>query len=334
LPGGSTPLQDFGNAHFDSGSTMTDSAFRLVDDLQPWTIGDFEILMNPKNEIVATNPGQFYYHQRAVNTSGTTSSVKFDIDWPCQFVPQTSGGQPIHAYVQLPGDSANTWRDWLSKSSNVSATQASCPLGPDGTITVNDVPANAKVWVTVHLDYRLKGTTASAGFGNPPIIYKPFQSTATTSGGASYSSESLVGRGKKVTVLYGRMINKSTGAALPNVWIRVTQGGNTATTTTDIDGNFVFFDTQGCADDGIVRCTGVSNAIWNFATGNNVSTKLDTLGDGATPTAVTPWPTGKTTATVYSGNQTFGTFTSPTAPLYTFNVTKNNAYDRDWKLGP
>ena len=45
-------------------STMTDSAFQLKDDLSPWTITDFEILINGKdNTIVATNPGQFYYHQ-------------------------------------------------------------------------------------------------------------------------------------------------------------------------------------------------------------------------------------------------------------------------------
>ena len=50
-----------------SGSTMTDSAFQLKDDLSPWTIADFEILLNNRNVVVATNPGQFYYHQRATN---------------------------------------------------------------------------------------------------------------------------------------------------------------------------------------------------------------------------------------------------------------------------
>src|SRR6185436_7155357 len=54
----SGPVQankDFGNAKFASESTMTDSAFRLVDDLTPWRLSDFEILLNPKSpyEIVA-----------------------------------------------------------------------------------------------------------------------------------------------------------------------------------------------------------------------------------------------------------------------------------------
>ena len=77
--------KDFGNAGFGSGSTMTNSAFDLVDNLDPWTISDFEILLNSKNVIVATNPGQFYYHQRATNTSGSSSSMQFTINWPCQF---------------------------------------------------------------------------------------------------------------------------------------------------------------------------------------------------------------------------------------------------------
>jgi hypothetical protein len=256
---------------------------------------------------------------------------------------QTSGGQPIHAYVQYASDAPNTWRDWTPQSTNISWTNTNTspacsktttagPLGT-GTITPNNVPAGAKVWVTVHLDYALKNTQSTAGFGNPPILYKPFQSTATMAGGASYSGGDLLGRGKKVTVVYGRMINKTGGAPMDHVWIKLTQGTNTATTVTDIDGNFVFFDTQGCADDGLVRCTGVSNAVWNFATGNNVASKLEIVGDDANnPSATVTWPTSKSNAVVYSGNQTFATLTS--TPLYTFNITKNSAYDRDWKFGP
>jgi hypothetical protein len=320
---------------------MTDSAFKLVDDLTPWTIGDFEILLNPKNEIVATNPGQFYYHQRATNTSGTTSSMQFNIRWPCQFMTQISNGQPIHAYVQYASDPANTWRDWTPQSTNISWTNSNVSTcsktttaGPPGTgtITPNNVPAGAKVWVTVHLDYSLKNTQSTAGFGNPPILYTPFESTATTTGGASYSRESLLGRGKKVTLVYGRMIHKTGGAPMNNVWIKLTQGTNTAMTVTDVDGNFVFFDTQEC-DDGLVRCTGASTTVWNFATGNNVASKLEIMGQDATnPAPTLTWPTSKSNAVVYSGNQTFATLTS--TPLYTFNITKNSAYDRDWKFGP
>ena len=77
---------------------MTNSAFRLVDDLAPWRIGDFEILLNGKNVIVATNPGQFYYHQRAFNdtVADSPASVDFQLHWDSYFAPQTSGGMPIH----------------------------------------------------------------------------------------------------------------------------------------------------------------------------------------------------------------------------------------------
>ena len=59
--------------------------------------------MNNQNTIVATNPGQFYYHQRGVNTFATTTSWEFRLSWPDKFSPQVAGGMPIHAYVQLAG---------------------------------------------------------------------------------------------------------------------------------------------------------------------------------------------------------------------------------------
>jgi hypothetical protein len=314
---------------------MTNSAFQLVDNLTPWTITDFEILLNPKNVIVATNPGQFYYHQRATNTSGSTASMQFDIDWPCQFRTQTTSGQPIHAYVQLPSDPPDTWRDWTPKSSNISWTNNPCPALGDGKITPNDVPAGAKVWVTVHLDYALKDTTApSSNFGNPPILYKPFQSLVTMPGGASFSSTSLLGRGKKVTVIYGRMTHKTGGGQMAGVWTRLTQGTNTATAKTDLDGNYVFYDGQACTPaDGIEGgCTGASATTWTFGSGTVTNTKLEALGGEATAAAAATFPGVKTSASVVSGSTTFANLT--VSPLYTFSVAKGTAYNRDWKFGP
>ncbi len=337
--------KDFGNAGFGSGSTMTNSAFDLVDNLDPWTISDFEILLNSKNVIVATNPGQFYYHQRATNTSGSSSSMQFTINWPCQFQTQIAGGQPIHAYVQLAGDAPNTWRDWTPQSSNITWTNTNTdpacsktttvgPLGT-GTITPNNVPAGAKVWVTVHLDYALKTTTASSNnFGNPPILYKPFQSTITMAGGNSYSSTSLLGRGKKVTVIYGRMTHKTGGAAMPDVWVKLTQGSNTALALTDGDGNYVVYDGQQCLPaDGLQSCAGASTSSWVFGSGGNVTTKLDIMGEGGTSPAGAPtYPSTKSNGTVFSGSTTFATLGA--LPSYTFGVAKSSAYNRDWKFGP
>lgn len=267
----------------------------------------------------------------------------YTINWPCQFQTQTAGGQPIHAYVQYASDSANVWRDWTPQSSNITWTNqpvSACdknssagPLG-QGTITVNNVPVGAKVWVTVHLDYSLKTTTASSSnFGNPPITYRPFQSTIKIgNSGASYSSTSLLGRGKKVTVVYGRMTNQA-GGQMPGVWIRLVQGSNSATALTDADGNFVFYDGQNCLPvDGLQACS--TGSTWTFANGGNVSSKLEVLGDGAGASGSPTWPTSKTTASVRSGSQTFASFTSPTLPSYTFGIAKSSAYNRDWKFGP
>lgn len=359
--------KDFGNVRLTSGlpgtpSTITDSAFQLKDDLSPWTITDFEILLGGKdNKIVATNPGQFYYHQRVKNVA-TIASVDFAISWPCQFMTQTgTQGNPLHAYVQYATDPANTWRDWTPQSSNVvinNQPAASCPKltsgGPPGTatITVNNVPASAKVWVTVHLDYSLKGTLApSATFGNPPILYTPFASTATirVSGvaiGYSSSSTSLLGRGKKVTVAYGTMRNAS-GDPVDNVWVRLSQGSNSAFTQTGLDGTYVFYDGQNCTPvDGLDGgCTGASPNTFTFANGSSNAT-LTIMGSTGcipiypttpcTPPSSSAYPTGMTKATVTGG--TTQTFTSPTPPSYgvspTFGIAKGSAYNRDWKFTP
>ena len=290
--------KDFGNASFGSGSTMTNSAFQLVDDLAPWTITDFEILLNAQNTIVATNPGQFYYHQRATNTSGGTASMGYTINWPCQFQTQTAGGQPIHAYVQYASDSANVWRDLTPQSSKSAgrtnrsrlATKiVGGPAGP-GHDHVNNVPAGAKVWVTVHLDYALKTTTATNNnFGNPPITYRPFQSTIKIgNSGVSYSSTSLLGRGKKVTVVYGRMTNEA-GGQMPGVWVRLVQGSNSALalptrteTSSSTTGRTVCLPT--------VSRPARTGSAWTFANGGNVSSKLEVLGDGGSASGSPTWP--------------------------------------------
>jgi hypothetical protein len=335
----------------------------LKDDLSPWTISDFEILLGGKdNTIVATNPGQFYYHQRVTNTFATTASVDFSINWPCQFTTQTgSQGTPIHAYIQYAGDPANTWRDWTPQSTTPVITNQPLTLcdkntsaGPQGgaTLTVNNVPAGAWVWVTVHLDYSLKGTQASsANFGTPPILYTPFKSTATVklSGvpvGASSTSTSLLGRGKKVTVVYGTA-RDGAGATLDNVWLRLTQGSNSAFTQTGSDGTYVFYDGQNCtiADGLDGGCTGASTVTFTFANGTSNAT-LAILGSGAcvlppsaticAPPSSAAYPTGMTKATVTGG--TSQTITFPTAPIYgvtpVFAVAKGTAYNRDWKFTP
>jgi hypothetical protein len=289
---------------------MTDSAFQLVDNLGPWTIADFEILMNSQNTIIATNPGQFYYHQRMTNTTGGTAKFEFTVDWPATFQAQTAGGNPLHVYVQYATDPANTWRDWTAQANNVCASPGATPICSthNATLTLAGIPAGARVWLTVHLDYALKGSTQPSNFAQAPLTYGPFRSTVVVRdqsnnlvGAPSVSSTSLLGRGKKVTVVYGTATD-ATGSAAAGVWIRLTQGGNTATAQTDSNGYYVFFDGQGCTStDGIAGgCTGASYLTWTFANGNAASS-LTFLGNGPTPGSPA-FPAPWTKADIRSGN--------------------------------
>src|SRR5205814_1019754 len=101
---------------------------------------------------------------------------------------------------------------------------------------------------------------------------------------------------------------KNTGLPMNDIWIRVTQGSNTATTQTGTDGQYLFFDSQNCTiADGIDGgCTGASTTVWTFLNGNQTS-KVEILGDGASAVVSPPmtlgmWPTGMTKASVVSGS--------------------------------
>jgi hypothetical protein len=211
------------------------------------------------------------------------------------------------------------------------------------------VPAGAKIWVTVHLDYALKGTTPTpTSIVTTPRTYGPFSSDITVRNqagtvvlGASHSDTELLGRGKKVTVVYGTA-RYSNGTAIADAWVKVSQSGNTALTKTGTDGQFLFFDTQGCtASDGLDGgCTGSSITQWNFSNGTQNAT-ISIMGQGAAPTASPTWPSGSwvstSTAKVVSGTQTFATVTYgslPNPPTYTVGLAKNSAYNRDWKFTP
>ncbi|HVD71298.1 MAG TPA: DUF11 domain-containing protein, partial [Actinomycetota bacterium] len=337
-----------------STSTITDSSFLLKDDLSPWTISDFEILLSPKNVVVATNPGQFYYHQRVTNTFGSTTSMDFTLNWPSDFVTQTVGGQPLHAYVQYASDPANTWRDWTSQSTGIcwSPTPTPACTGNDGTITVNNVPAGAKVWITAHLDYNLKGTTQASTFTKKPILYAPFKSyivikdqTTGVPVGASTSSESLLGRGKKVTVVYG-VVQDQNGNPINHAWVRLDLGGRTAWAATQVDGSYVFYDGQLCdGSDGLESCSGATSTPWTFPTATTTGT-LKILGDAQMPVpsnttgtlpaglpSVPTYPSGKSQHMIAAGATTLQAWTS-NPPTHSISIVNGNAYDREWSFRP
>ena len=213
---------------------MTNSSFQIQTDLSPWTIGDFEILVNNQNTIVATNPGQFYYHQRVFNDNmgNATASVDFEFNWDRTSF-RRSRWQPIHAYVRLAG--SNTWTDWTPQSTH--------------ELLERD-PEHMRRRLR-RLDHGQQRAGERRGLGHrpprPPMqgqvlhvccfpndpLKKPatysFTSKATVKVGGmpvseSDTSASLIGRGKKVTMAYGALTNKTTGLPIADVWVRVSQG--------------------------------------------------------------------------------------------------------------
>ena len=218
--------------------------------------------------------------------------------------------------------------------------------GQYGKITVNNVPAGAKVWVTVHLDYALKGTTQPQSI-TLPKTYGPFRSDITIKHqlGSDPRREhfvtDLLGRGKKVTVVYGTA-RYANGTAIADAWVKISQSGNTALAKTGTDGQYVIFDGQGCTiGDGLDGgCTGASTSQWNFSSGTQGAI-VSIMGQGASASGAPTWPSGAwvpaSTAKVMSGATTFATVTYgtlPNPPTYSVSVTKNSAYYRDWKFTP
>jgi hypothetical protein len=293
--------------------------------LAPWTITDFEILLNGQNTIVATNPGQFYFQPRVTSPFGVTTSMDFELSWSKDFVPQTNGGMPLHAYVRLPG--GTTWTDWTPQSTDLcwSATQNTCTNGSDASIMVNNIPADAEVWITAHLDLACKSKAYSCLQPNDPLkrpaTYDFTSKTTVNVAGVpvaeSTDDASLVGRGKKVTMVYGTL-SAPNGELVQNAWVRIKQGSNFALTKTDTKGFYLFFDDQYCSGDGLVACAGWSSQV-KFASGTSSAT-VTVLGNGATQSPT--WTTdGGAAPAPYSGTS-----------AVTFNVAKGSAYAKNFKF--
>jgi uncharacterized repeat protein (TIGR01451 family) len=332
-----------------SNSLMTNSAFELVDNLDPWTITDFEVLMNPKYVITATNPGQFYYHQRTqANPFPGLTTWRFRLDWPAEdFRPQTTNGMPIHAYVkEATGPYAGKWRDWTPPKSAICWSTGTTPDcdGSFGTISVPNVPQGAEVWVNAHLDYVHKGSTKTSTFLKTPVPYGPFKSMIsvieqqTGAGievGASSSYTYLWGRGKKVTMIYGRATDAA-GDPLEKVWLRISQNGNTAITRTDTNGGYVIYDDQTCTtSDMLYSCSGTWGTKITFANGTSPSL-VEVLGNALIInggwTSVPTMPTGYSKVTVKDGAKNLQV--DLTTPSHTVGTSRNSAYNRDWVFKP
>ena len=171
-----------------------------------------------------------------------------------------------------------------------------------GTITVQNVPAGATVWVNIHLDYAAKGDNVSTLNPSPmskPVTYRPFSSDITMRSGSlvvgtSHSETSVIGRGKKVTMAYG-IVKDSTAMRSEKVWVRLTQGtcrlpprpAWTASTSS-------MTARAAIANDGAAGAcfngTGHHPGHVELSNGNGVSTTIRILGEGSTPLRGMPNP--------------------------------------------
>lgn len=216
--------QDVFLISLDVNSYLTDS------DFNPITYFDY-IFRKDKPDgftLVATNPGQFYYHIEVVNTWPIPiDTLTITADLPEDFI--LKGAMPIHVY--LDGDDITEL----------------CTINPiTCTATVSNIPVGSMVWVTIHMDYDLKGVHRDS---IEDFILKSYQFDAIASGGGiltgTYDSSSiLIGHQKKTAGICGFVIDTN-GNPMVVVVVYLYSGDGSAeldTAVTDVNGFYYFIN--------------------------------------------------------------------------------------------
>lgn len=155
---------------------------------------------------------------------------------------------PVHCYIRPP---SGGWTEVTCVNVNFDNTAGSA------SATFNNVPDGYTVWVTVHLDYKLKGTK------DPTLTPKSYTFTSSWSfDGAPTGADSstLMGYPKKTTLIYG-YVTDNAGAPIPGAQVTITLGGGVQCTyTTGLDGFYVFYAGQSYTGDGI-SCTSPTGTV-------------------------------------------------------------------------
>ena len=100
--------------------------------LNPWQVTDFEILKKKDNQIVATNPGQFYQHASAWSMLAVDQPVSMTAKWPYNSLDPlnsfvTEGATPVHCYQQLAG--STSWSEVVC-AITINASTGTAPTSP------------------------------------------------------------------------------------------------------------------------------------------------------------------------------------------------------------
>lgn len=139
---------------FTSDSELTQSEYvAAINAIDTWVsdsdfneIESFRAVFTPYSdtdlyELTATNPGQFYFNILVNNTWPETLNLTIAYQIDANFT--LKGAKPIHVYADL--------------NRTIDITE-NCTFS-DNTITVYNVAPNAIIYITIHVDYALKGTT-------------------------------------------------------------------------------------------------------------------------------------------------------------------------------
>ncbi len=254
-----------------SCSAVSDSSLCPFD-VDNSAVGDqFRLILTPDQsasvyKLNASNPGQFYYN--VFDGSGTGNPIVIDIPYP--FV--TKGAVPIHIYEQAPLDDNGcllpgnevTGCTITTAGGNLSGSGAPVILlgdyesGTAGTVTTAEVtcpvPDSGFLYVNIHLDYGLKGTTGYSNSNsnvvnaaNTTQVIIPNMATYTFGFGDGelltdsddVQSENVFKRDPGI----GGLVLDSDGYPVPNAKVQIFQGisrSAAAAVVTDQDGWYMW----------------------------------------------------------------------------------------------
>ena len=218
--------------------SLKESSWLTDSDFNPIT--NFDFIFRKDNKLggytlIATNPGQFYYHIEVVNDLPiTVDLLTIEAILPTEFI--TKGASPIHVYLN-----------------GVDITGSCVITGT--TVYVTNVPSGSTIYITIHIDFDEKGNnyesladfvlrgylfnTVITGFGGTPAaLGEGLYAT-------HYSSSNLIAHQKKTTGICG-FVTDMDGNPTANVEVLLldSEGNVIDSTTTDPNGFYYFVDLE------------------------------------------------------------------------------------------
>ncbi len=255
------------------GNVLTDTSFCPLDQ------NGFRIIfiMDPANpsafRLVSTNPGQFY--DNVFDTGTPLTPVTLSIKVPYPFV--TNGAFPIQVSSSF-NVVGGCFQPAFDQNANFAVSTSGGNLSPSGhpvillsdygstptvgvtttTVTVTgNIPATGLVYVTIHLEYGLKGTSGWTKVGTGPTVFPAFnsgigggitindpQSYAFSFTDGTPSSTSPVSHNvwKKDPGFAGVITDLTTGARIAGATVNIYDSTHhyIGSATTDNDGVYLF----------------------------------------------------------------------------------------------